>query len=852
MRSRAYRGLVPLLLLLVGALCAGPSPRGPIRLSGMEVYRHTLAAVAWVRAADSGQGTGWIVDRARRRLVTNYHVVGENETVEVIFPVRRQGEVIAERGYYIENRSLLHKNGCIVRGRVLHREKETDLALVELETLPDGVAELPLVMGGACPGDTVHVVGNRYDTSSLWVFSTGSVRQVETLREGYFNGGRQLAKGVRVVVASAPINEGDSGGPLVNDRGEVVGVAAAVAWESHGAGLFIDVGELRAFLSRAPNARPTDNPLSLEATWNRRSTARDVYRQGLRSFVLVHATGDKRASGWLLDHSRRLLVTTSEAVGKRETVDVTFPVYRDGSAVGDATFYRDAKQAPRVPACVLATDPRRNLALLELKSLPDGVEEVRFAANQPAPGDAVHSLGNPERLGALWVYTSGSVRQLGRANLGQTADEPDPAILLVQAPVQDGDGGGPLLDDRGEFVGVVSGKGGPQQLVSYCLTAEEVLAFLEEKRPLWSPRDAAELCARGALFTKARQYERAVLDFTAALRADPAYARAFAERGKAYQLQGEHDKALADCDAALKLDPRQVTAYCHRAAARCDRGEPALAVEDCDAALKLEPRCAIAFAFRAQARRLLGDFDKALADCDEAIWLDRQLPIAPLQRGLVHAAKGDHDKALVDYTQALRLDPRLALAHRCRAEAYWAKSDVAAALADYNDALSLASGDARAYHGRGWALAAKEEYTRAMADFTEAIRLDVRFAAAYQDRGTLLLRAGEVKKGLADYTSAMKLQPELTGEMLAMIEKRASELCREGREDFTACCELCRSALLAFQPFFQEKPAIRKLIEDGLGAAGRETELRKQADALRGTIAAARTALAKELERRLP
>ena len=57
-----------------------------------------------------------------------------------------------------------------------------------------------------------------------------------------------------------PINEGDSGGPLVNERGEVVGVAAAVAWESHGAGLFIDVRHVRELLGVPAPAAPSDAP----------------------------------------------------------------------------------------------------------------------------------------------------------------------------------------------------------------------------------------------------------------------------------------------------------------------------------------------------------------------------------------------------------------------------------------------------------------------------------------------------------------------------------------------------------------------------------------------------------------
>src|SRR5262249_2366139 len=155
-------------------------------------------------------------------------------------------------------------------------------ALVELESLPPGVAELPLAARGAEPGDEVHVVGNRYDLGVLWVYGRGSVRQVRVLRDGYFNGGRQVPKGPKVVVAPVPINDGDSRAPLVRD-GEVVGVAAAVAWEARGAGLFIDVRAVRELLGLPParSEPPATGPLA----------PREVYRRGLRSVAVVQYAG---------------------------------------------------------------------------------------------------------------------------------------------------------------------------------------------------------------------------------------------------------------------------------------------------------------------------------------------------------------------------------------------------------------------------------------------------------------------------------------------------------------------------------------------------------------------------------
>jgi tetratricopeptide (TPR) repeat protein len=714
MRSAWLRG-APLLLLLIGAAWAGTSlPGGDGKpLTQAEIYQRTRRGTAWVISPDASKGTGWIIDRSRRLLITCAHVVGDNKTVDIVFPVHAKAAVIADRSYYFEHMADLHTAGMAVRGHVLKRNPDVDLALVELDSLPESVEELPLAEEGAQPGDRVQIVGCRYDVDSLWVHSGGAVSQVETLRKGYFSNGKELAKGARIISAQVPINEGDSGGPLVNERGEVVGIAAAVTWEEHGAGLFIDAAEVRALAEHIGPIGPISPKEPIKTPVLTKSFApREVYRQGLHSLALLRTDGDGRFSAWLFDRSRRLLLTTAEAVGKHETVEVVFPVYQGDTAVSDAAVYRDEprllkEKGALTTGTVLATDARRNLAVLEVEAVPDEATETRFALDSPAPGDSLHALSNPNRLDSLWAYTACAVRQLGRANLGQTKDVPDPAVLIVQAPLIEGDGGGPLLNDRAELVGVVTGRTGPQQQVAFCLTLDEVRAFLNENRLRWEPASAAALVQRGDVFIKARQYARAHADFDAAQRLDSRYAPAWCEQGRTDYLQGDDDAAVHSCDRAVELDPKLAAGYTWRAAALSRKGEQQKAIADCDAALSADPQSAMAYAVRGNAYRLKGDLVHAQKDCDEAVWLDRQLPWAYLYRGQVYGQKGDGNMAVADYSRVLQFDEHLSEAYRCRGDAEWQRSDTAAALKDYDQALALNPKDALALQGRARALAAQ-------------------------------------------------------------------------------------------------------------------------------------------------
>jgi tetratricopeptide (TPR) repeat protein/S1-C subfamily serine protease len=806
----AARALLPLLLLLAATLWAAPPPRRPERpapADGGAVYRRALPGVAWVEAAGQGKGTGWLIDHPRRRLITCYHVVGENKTVEVFFPAHINGAVVADRAHYFTHRDELRRSGHLTSGKVLLRRPEADLALVELDAVPEGADALPLAAARPRPGDRVHLLGCRYDVDALWSYGGGAVRQALTLREGYFNGGKRLGRGARVLLASVPINEGDSGGPLLDDGGAVVGVCAALSWEAQGSGLFIDLDEVRSLLKEDAATRPAVEPPSEEP-----SPGRDVYARAVRALALVRpADSNKQATAWVLDRGRRLLLTSAEIVGTRETVDVIFPLSEKGAIVADARAYRDrarlTEKGVLTVGCVLALDARRNLALLEAAALPAGADEAALADEPPRPGDALHLIGCPEKVEALWVYTAGWLRQRAHANLGQTPDGPDPAALVVQAPLSDGEAGGPVLDGRGRVVGVVAGKSGPQQQVSCCLEVEEVRGFLAENRARARPQGAAELSDRGALFTRARLYDRAIADYTEALRAEPASARACCERGRAYFLKGDAAAAERDCTRALELDPKLAAAHVHRAAARLARDEPRAALADCDRAAALDPKSAAAFSLRALARLRLGDADKARADCAEALWLDPKLATAYFHRGLIADAAGDRDAARRDYDQALRLDPRLADAWRARAGLHWARGDVKAALADYDRALELAPGDAAALRGRGRARLAR----------------------------------GEQREALDDYRACVRLQPNRTAEVLGDLERRARDLA-EVEKDPAAAAELGRAALQALRPAFRERPELDALIGRALAEAEKEADVGRRAERLRAALAELRPA----------
>ncbi|HSQ57235.1 MAG TPA: trypsin-like peptidase domain-containing protein, partial [Gemmata sp.] len=131
---------------------------------------------AWVRAENDAAGAGFVVDRRKKLLVTCRHVVADRKKVDVFFPWYRDRKLETSRDEYLGHRVHLRERGLLVTGTVLRTSDELDLALLELESIPDAVNAIELASRSPGPGEPLHVVGNRFDLETVWNITTGPVR----------------------------------------------------------------------------------------------------------------------------------------------------------------------------------------------------------------------------------------------------------------------------------------------------------------------------------------------------------------------------------------------------------------------------------------------------------------------------------------------------------------------------------------------------------------------------------------------------------------------------------------------------------------------------------------------------
>ncbi|MBM3591224.1 MAG: trypsin-like peptidase domain-containing protein [Alphaproteobacteria bacterium] len=154
-----------------------------------------------------------------------------------------------------------------------------------------------------------------------------------------------------------------------------------------------------------------------------------------------------------------------------------------------------------IPTRVLASDATRDLALLSTEADAGPILPFRGAGSYRR-GEGVVTYGFP----LAGLLSSGPTLTTGEISaLAGLAD--NPRHLQISAPVQPGNSGGPLLDMRGQVVGVVVSKlnagqvarqtGDIPQNVNFAVKHTEALEFLREQNvtPTNGPAEQAPRAA---------------------------------------------------------------------------------------------------------------------------------------------------------------------------------------------------------------------------------------------------------------------------------------------------------------------------------------------------------------------
>jgi len=86
-------------------------------------------------------------------------------------------------------------------------------------------------------------------------------------------------------------------------------------------------------------------------------------------------------------------------------------------------------------------------------------------------------------------------------------------------------------------------------------------AITEDLQQTPKPDDDAVYSSRASAYYQKGDFDRAIADFTEAIRINPNDAKAYYGRGKAYRAKGDVDHALADLREEIRINPNDAEAY---------------------------------------------------------------------------------------------------------------------------------------------------------------------------------------------------------------------------------------------------------------------------------------------------
>ena len=201
---------------------------------------------------------------------------------------------------------------------------------------------------------------------------------------------------------------------------------------------------------------------------------------------------------------------------------------------------------------VTATDKTNDLALLKVTA--PGIKPLPLGNSTDVKiGETVYVAGNPKGLEG--TFSNGIISSRRDKNTKER--------LQMTAPISPGSSGGPVLNSKGEVIGVsfMTLVGG--QNLNFAIPSRYLTELLTK-----SKSKPAKPLAQGNRSISAKtyfmwgntkyylgDYKGAITDYTQAIRLNPDDANAYNNRGNAKDHLGQHFAAIADYDIAIRLNP---------------------------------------------------------------------------------------------------------------------------------------------------------------------------------------------------------------------------------------------------------------------------------------------------------
>ena len=205
---------------------------------------------------------------------------------------------------------------------------------------------------------------------------------------------------------------------------------------------------------------------------------------------------------------------------------------------------------------VLAIDGEGDLALLQVDVPQNSVASLPLVQVAPQEGESIVVIGNPFGLeGSVSNGIVSAVREI--PGYGK--------IIQITAPISPGSSGSPVVNMRGQVIGVATLQAAEGQSINFAVPSARIaqlkisdlqtFASLNTETQKNKRVAAQNLYSQGLGILSRDDFGKAVAYFEKAVEIDPNYAESWYQAGFCYGMLGRHSEALKASRQAAKLRP---------------------------------------------------------------------------------------------------------------------------------------------------------------------------------------------------------------------------------------------------------------------------------------------------------
>ena len=400
----------------------------------------------------------------------------------------------------------------------------------------------------------------------------------------------------------------------------------------------------------------------------------------------------------------------------------------------------------------------------EVKTAEGNTYPITHIVADSKATDLVKVLVDIPRKKLKWVKTSDSLPSIAEQvlvvgspmGLEQTVSEgivssirEIPSVgefFQMSAPISPGSSGSPVINLKGQVVGVATFQMVRGQNLNFAVSVKSVRKLKPVKAgmsmPLWTfnnslnqPGLAEKLCRQGYSFSINGEDQKALEFFQEAIEKDPENTMAWNGLGYCHVGMNNPAAALKAYQQAIKTNPGDETLYYVLGNYYVKLGQPQEAIKAYRQAIRMKPDFEEAHFKLGVVYSQLGRLDEGKNAFETVIQLNPDAVPAHFSVGMAYAQLGRYKDALKANQEVLRIDPDFAPAHN----------------------------NIGMVHKRlGNAGLEIESYKR-------AIRIDPDFAFAHYNLGVALLQSGDKSAALDEYKILKNLDQQGANQLFNQI-----------------------------------------------------------------------------------